>query len=435
MTRQTKFGDPTQYEVASVTIDGEDVIGLMVGLSIYEDIYRPCVTGTISLLDSDGATDEGSFMEKIREDGLPIQFIEPIEFEFKNALGESLKFEGVLNGLRNEQVQEAKRAYTIDFTSEAVRKNETTFVVKSYRDSKPEDIVREMVEKLGGELETNARGKQMQYLGSRRRPVDVIKYVLTHGLTQDTSATEDEDKKDEEASGTTGFLCWETVDGFHFEEVDKIMKGDYGEKHEGYASRLANQGQDMETLMKDIVQSDFKQIGDFQTKLRSGAFGSKNISFDMDKGLYKEYEYYNEDNMTEKQKKAFGERGTFSRFFSRVIDNQKFSQECTKAQPLTGDQSRAYMNQEPAMENVFTDQTGEFTLYPQFQFRAGDSFECKLNKVRDTEDRADGGPDKKHSGRYIIQQVAHHFFSTGKAYTRIKTIRSTRQQDDSTSSS
>ncbi len=422
----SNFGLPTQFEVTNVSIDGQDVQGIFMSISIYEDIYRPCVTGNIVLTDGDGATDQGSYIEK---EG--IEFIEPIEFEFKNASGEVIQFKGVLNGLRNEVVKNSMRFYTIDFTSESVRKNESTWVVKSYRDQAPEEIVTEMVEKLGGELETNAKGKKMNYLGSRKRPTDVIKYVLTHGLTQKAEATENEDDtKEEEAKGTTGFLCWETLDGFKFEQIDSIMEGSVGNQHTGFKTLLANRDRSISENMKMIVGYDFTQIGDFQTKLRSGAFGSKNISFDMDKGIYKEYNYYNDQNMTEKQKKAFP-ADSISRVFNRLNDNQKFIKSCQPDKALIGDQSRGYLNQNAGMQNTFTDQTGQFTLYPQFQFRAGDSFECQVNKVKD--EKADGGPDKKHSGKYIIQQVAHHFFSSGSAYTKIKTIRSTTQQDDSSS--
>jgi hypothetical protein len=422
----SNFGLPTQFEVTNISIDGQDIQGIFMSISIYEDIYRPCITGNIVLTDGDGATDQGSYIEK---EG--IEFIEPIEFEFKNASGEVIQFKGVLNGLRNEVVKNSMRFYTIDFTSESVRKNESTWIVKSYRDQAPEEIVTEMVEKLGGELETNAKGKKMNYLGSRKRPTDVIKYVLTHGLTQKTEATENEDDtKEEEAKGTTGFLCWETLDGFKFEQIDSIMEGSVGNQHTGFKTLLANRDRSISENMKMIVGYDFTQIGDFQTKLRSGAFGSKNISFDMDKGIYKEYNYYNDQNMTEKQKKAFPQ-DSISRVFNRLNDNQKFIKSCQPDKALIGDQSRAYLNQNAGMQNTFTDQTGQFTLYPQFEFRAGDSFECQVNKVKD--EKADGGPDKKHSGKYIIQQVAHHFFSNGSAYTKIKTIRSTTQQDDSSS--
>ena len=420
---ESNFGDPTQFELTEITIDEQDVRGIFFGISIYENIYSSVITGSIVIVDSDGA----AFIEEN-----DIEFIEPIEFSFKNAKGDTLKFKGVLNELRNEVVKDSLKFYTLGFTSEAVRKNEQTYIVKAFKDTKPKDIVSEMAEKLGGTVESKAEGIPMNYLGSRRRPTDVIKYVLTHGLSDKTEATEQEGTKAEEAKGTTGFLFWETLDGFKFDTVDNVVAGKAGSSHKDFNLRLANRDLSMEEQMKSIVSCEFKQIGDFQTKLRSGAFSAVNISFDMDSGEYKEFKYYNETNMTDKQKEML-KSDAVTRYFSKPISNQKFMapNQCTPSQPSTGDQSRKYLNQNAGRQNTFSDQTGEMTLYPQFDFRAGDSFECKISKVKD--EKSEGGYDKKHSGRYIIQQVGHHFFQSGKAYTKIKTIRSTIQQDDASS--
>ena len=422
---QSNFGSPTQYEISEITIDGEDIIGLFFSISIYETIYSPVITGNIVLLDSDGA----GFIEQQN-----IEFIEPIQFSFKNANGDVLEFKGVLNGLRNEYMKDSLKAYCVDFTSEAVRKNEETYVVKAWKDAKPQDIVSEMAEKLGGKIDSQAKGLPMNYIGSRRRPTDVIKYVLTHGVTEESEATEQGDNPDEEAKGTTGFMFWETLDGFRFDTVDNINAGKVGTAHKDYNRKLANVSQSMEEVMKNIVVVDFTQIGDFQTKLRSGAFAAKNISFDMDEGIYKEYKYYNEKNMTDKQKEALPAK-SITRFMNKIYSNQKFQapKSCQPAKPSTGDQSRRYLNQNAGRQNTFSDQTGEITLYPQFQMRAGDPFECKMSKIKDDKE-ADGGYDKKHSGRYIINQVAHHLFAAdGRAYTVIRVNRSTIQQDDSSS--
>ncbi len=231
MSAENKFDNPTQFENTEIEIDGEDVRGIFESVSIFEDIYRPCITGNIVIRDSDGA----GFIEENE-----IEFIEPIKLKFKNANGDELQFEGVLNGLRNESLLGSTKVYVVDFTSESVRKNEATYVTNSYKDTAPEEIVKDMVTKLGGELDTKARGKQMNYIGSRRRPVDVIKYVLTHGLTQETSATENKDSKKEEAKGTTGFLCWETMDGYKFESIKDVLAGKAGEKHEDFKTQLTN---------------------------------------------------------------------------------------------------------------------------------------------------------------------------------------------------
>ena len=428
---ETKFDNPTQFENTEIMIDGEDVRGIFDSVSIFEDIYRPCITGNIVIRDSDGA----GFIEQN-----DIEFIEPIKMRFKNANGDELEFEGVLNGLRNESILGSTKVYVVDFTSKSVRANEATYVTNSYKETAPEEIVKKMVEKLGGELKTKARGKQMNYIGSRKRPTDVIKYVLTHALTQETSATENKDSKKEQAKGTTGFLCWETLDGYKFESIKDVLSGKVGEKHEEFKLKLSNRSVPMDQAMKSIVQVEFKQIGDFQTKLRSGAFASKNISFDMDKGTYKEYTMFNKENMTEKQEKALTSikvegapsgTETFTRVFSKPITNQKFTNTCDIAQPLTGDQSRGALQQNAGQQNTFADQTGAFTFYPQFKFKAGDLLDCEISKVKD--EYSDGQSDKKHSGKYIMQAVAHHFFNDGKAYTKVKTIRSTIQQDEESS--
>ena len=421
---ENKFSYPAQFRITKMEIEGRDIIGIFQTLSVYEDIYNPVMTGEITIADSDGA----GFIEKYG-----IEWIEPIEFTLESAAGETLEFKGVLNDLRNEVIKGPLKFYTCGFSSEAVRENEKNFVVKSYKDTAPEKIVEEMVKKMGGELKTEAKGAKMQYLGSRKRPADVIKYVLTHGVTigkNKAEATLNQDSKTEQAKGTTGFLCWQTLDGFKFESIQDILDGKSGQNHTNFETKLANQQLSMDEAMNSIVQVEFKQIGDFQTKLRSGAFGSRNISFDMDTGEYKEYTYYNRENMTEKQKKALPE-GSVTRYFSRCLDNQRFTNNCQKAQPNTGDQSRQYLNQGSGGQNTFCDQNGLMTLYPHFNFRAGDTIDIKVSKVKD--EQSEGGYDEKHSGRYVIQSVGHHAASDGKCYTRIKTIRSTTQQDDSSS--
>ena len=127
---QSNFKNPTQFEITEIKIDEQDVIGLFFSISIFENLYSPVITGNIVIADSDGA----GFIEEQR-----IEFIEPIEFSFKNANGDTLQFKGVLNGLRNEVIQNALKFYTIDFSSEAVRKNEQTYMTGAFKNTKPRE--------------------------------------------------------------------------------------------------------------------------------------------------------------------------------------------------------------------------------------------------------------------------------------------------------
>ena len=84
---------PTQFQIKNITIDGEDIKGLLVNLDYYESIYIPASGGSLTIMDSSTA----GFIEENQ-----IEFIEEFEFNFTNAEGESIQFKGVLNGLRNE---------------------------------------------------------------------------------------------------------------------------------------------------------------------------------------------------------------------------------------------------------------------------------------------------------------------------------------------
>ena len=70
------FSLSTQFEINEIEIDDLDVIGLFQSISIFENISSAVITGSIVMLDSDGA----SFIEKNKIEGN-----EKITFKFTNA--------------------------------------------------------------------------------------------------------------------------------------------------------------------------------------------------------------------------------------------------------------------------------------------------------------------------------------------------------------
>jgi len=413
------FTDPTQFTIDTITIDGKDVIGLFFAISLYENIFSPVITGNITLMDTDGA----GFIE---EQGL--EFIEEIEMSFQNANGDQLQFTGDLNGLRNEAIKNQKRMYTVDFTSKSVRQNEQTFIMEKFNQKSPEDVVRQMVEEeLSGQMEkSQGNGLPMTFTGGNKRPTDIIEYVLTHGVTQKSEENSGQSKEGT-TKGTTGFLCWETLSGYRFSDIDTLLDSGAGQSHSDFKIQLANHSLSMDEAMKGIIDYDFKQIGDFQSKLRSGGFKNRVVTFDMDTGQYTELTYDDTENMTQKQQEAVKNP---SRVMTKMVTNERYENSCQISQPNTGDQSKKYLSQNAVRQNTFNDQTGNFVIPPHYGIRAGDVLEVKIPKV---ESEKGGGYNEKHSGRYIIKQVGHHMMVDGRSYTKINTVRSTTQQDDASS--
>jgi hypothetical protein len=271
----------------------------------------------------------------------------------------------------------------------------------------------------------------MNFLGNRRRPTDIIKYVCTEGVDKgnvsdpNDSTPEPQEKK---IKGTTGYLCWETIDGYRFNSVKTIMEGGAGGQTEEFEYKMQNVGESLGDAMKAIVSFEFQQIGDYQSHQRGGAFRNKLVSFDLDTGLYTEFEQ--KDKQDTSQKMA-SETKKPSRFFSKPFQNEKFQNEGTKAQKNKYDQSRKYLSQNAVSQNNAPDSLGYFTVPLAPTIRAGDLFKCKIYKV--VGEGGSGGYDRKQSGKYVVKQVGHHFGSDGRGYTRLNTMRSTKQQNDASS--
>ena len=422
----SEFAFPSQFTINEMTIDDEDISAIFTGLEIFENIFIPAVSGSITFLDTDGA----GFVENY-----DIEFNERFKFSITSATDETIEFDGFLNGLRAETTKGNKKVYTADFSTKELRENEKKFICKKF-DETPEAVVSTMINEIGGQLNSSvgSQGQSMTFVASRWKPLKVINYVLQRGVAGDSRATNKQSgiPQDEKAAGESGFLCWQTIgvdNEYRFCSVSELMEGAY-DTHEDFQNRLANRGVPMDEAQKMIVDFNFKQCGDIQTKMRSGAFHSILVSFDLDTGMYKEYVYDGRegDTMSEKQK-LIADRPT--RVLMKPFQNEKFSNDCSKSAPNSGDQSRLAMLQGIGRQNTFNDQTGNVTLYPNFGFHAGDIFDCKINKI-DSGD-SDGTENTKHSGKYVIKQVGHHFSMEGHAHTRITTIRSSKQQDETTS--
>jgi hypothetical protein len=413
--------NPEEVYIESITIDGKNAMGLFVSVNIFENIFTPIITGQIQLMETDGS----AFIEKNEIEGN-----EPITISVRCAGEKQIEFEGVLNGLRNKSQDKQVTIYTFDFTTKEMRKNEEKRITKSFKNKSPEEIVKEMVQVMEGKMDKSvSTGKPMTYITPRQRPWDVIKYVITHGVSNNTSAEDGEKVKEQEhkSEGTTGFLLWQTADGYRFCSIDDLLLGKGGDDRGEFTSKLANKNESLDVVSKSILTYDFPVMGDIQAKMRSGGFRSVNIIFDIDKGLYKEYKYDGDELMTDKQKEAVTEP---TRYTWRVFSNESHNQQCGKAQTNTGDQSKLNTSQTHARENTFDDSQGTFSLYPQFDFRAGDTFTAKIGKVKG---EFEGGYDQKYSGKYIIKEVTHNFRVDAKGYTKIGVIRSTKQTDDANS--
>ena len=410
---------PTQFSIGDITIEGKSIVGLFTSIEIFENIGISGITGTITLIDTDGAEGEESFFE-----ANDIQFCEPIEFDFTNGLDETLTFSGNLNNLRSEIYTPPRRIYTIDFVSEAVHKNEMNFVHKKFNNQSPNNIVTDMVELLEGSLTTKSDGNNMTFLGVSRKPLKVIKHIVNHAVTSEAEVTNDEENTDQKASGGSGFMFWETLDGFRFCPTDELLKGESAAFNEwpDFISTLSNTNDSIEETMKHIMDAEFPRISDYHSKLRTGQLKSTHKSFDMNTGQYRKVTYEGDKVSSQKLIDACI---ASTRILSTLKNNEKHSNDCKKTEDGLDDQSENYLTQTIAKQNSFNHAIGRLTLAPHFEMRAGDVIDITINKTNSQD--SIGKTDEKKSGKYVLKQVSHHLFSKGDAYTKVTIVRNEKE--------
>lgn len=413
---------PTQFSIGDITIEGKSVVGLFESIEIFENIGLAGVTGTITLVDTDGAEGEESFFE-----ANDIQFCEPIEFNFTNGLDQTLEFKGKLNNLKSEYYQTPRRIYTIDFVSKAVHKNEMIFVHKKFNDQSPNNIIIDMVELLESNLSVLTDGNNMTFLGSNRKPFQIAKYVVNHAVTQESEVTNDEENPEQKASGSCGFLFWETVDGFRFCPIDELLKEETAGFTEwpDFITTLSNKNAPIEETMKHIMESEFPKISDYHAKLRSGELKQTQVSFDANTGQYRKVSYEGDKTAS---KKLLDCCDGPTRTTVTIKNNEKSSNECDRTPDGKDDQSENSLTQTIAKQNSFNHAIGRLTLAPHFEMRAGDVIDIQVNKTNSKD--CIGKSDEKKSGKYVLKQVSHHIFSKGEAYTKVTIVRDEKKFEE-----
>ena len=430
MSSTTDFDLSTDIKINKVSVDGESVIGLLQNLDVYENLYSPVIFGSMMLLDSDSA----NFIANHN-----IQGVEDVEFEFTSAKNETLQFKGKLNCIRNKTSAQQKIVYVFDFTAEELRKNEGIQVTERFENLSPGEVCQNLIEeKLGGILDNeyfDGDGMPMNFLGCTKRPTECIKYSITKGVphaTSEVTGAEGAEKKGE-VKGTSGYLCWQTLSGYRMMSIDKIKAGKGGGDAGQFVRQLQQHELSLQEACNSIMDFDFKELGDFQAKLRSGAFKTNNIFLNIDTGQYMELRMDAEDQMTEKDKEQLKDI-PFTVTTSSVVSSELFELLCKKATDVDyWDPERKSLAQNAVSQNTFDDQTGTFTLPPQFTMRAGDTFTVKIPNV---ETDKGAGYDEKTTGRYICKQVGHHISTTDgqtSGWTKVTSVRTTVQQDDATS--
>lgn len=198
-------------EITLISFDGEeyDIRNMRLKINIYSDIFNPCLSGTISILDS---LDLPVMYPLVGEEKLRISFstpyedddpLPPIKKEFR-----IYKMEN--RGLENNQTQ----IYILKFISEEFIKQNKTRVFRTFKDKTYTEMIEEIYKEY---IEIKGTDKQLfleetefdqHFCVSNKSPVEAINTIASRS----TSAEFD----------SKAFVFYENFEGFVFKSLGNL---------------------------------------------------------------------------------------------------------------------------------------------------------------------------------------------------------------------
>jgi len=232
-------------------------------------------------------------------------------------------------------------------------------------------------------------------------------------------------------TGVPGYFFYETIDGYNFRSIDKlIVEGKASPKAEYYHQEDQNYKKSTDDR---ILSYAVTRNNDLLEKLRMGTYASFLAQFDPYESKF--------SRLIEGKRtiKDFAEKATFlgdepdvpqlfgangagfdnipSRIFSSVLDIGVMEKDVSKA---PGNDAKNYQRDALFRYNYLFMQTLEMTVPLNTTLSVGNVIRCNFLKVSSNNKEF----DRENSGLYMIKELCHHFDGT-QSLTSMKLLRDT----------
>ena len=452
------------YDKPEVTLhDGQN--GMLVSFQYNEDIMWPSYGATMVLVDN---------AQNIISD-MPIQGYERVVVEVDDLTGKGRNnnggvytYEFRVHSVFNRVSNNGAQVYTLGLISKEGLWNEGIRVNKKLEGNTStvvSKILDEYLKVRSDKIKVEPSATAIKLLPTKKAPYSVIRSLCPRTVSEKTStkiktnlgsSVEDNDSESDEnpqtsdkATGTAGYLFFQTNEGYHFKSIDKLVDG--GEKFDGDPVR--NLGEDNEFTystarvgpesLNRIQEVVFESQIDMLKNLRQGAYSNICCYFNINTGEYEERLYKLSDNWEEmahlgsQTGVGLGQRDLSkypSRVMSTVINHENFynDPDIASNEDKHGgsgknsfpDFQKHYLSQGIARSGVLFNQKLTISITGHLELCAGDKIEIRIPDQQSEQTKEDPW-DPEHSGTYLIKNLNHQFItgSNPKVYTVLELIR------------
>jgi hypothetical protein len=437
-----------------------DMSAAVNGFSYYESIFKPFVTGVMSV------TDSGSNFIST----LPIQGGELVSITIKDVEEEEFTYNLHVWKVYGRIFTKGLQTYNLALISKEALYNEGVRLTKKLSGT-PDSIVKKILEEslnTSKDVSTETCKYEVNFFPNGKKAHIIIQSLAqkalpnTSGKAKSTVGKTTTGGKSElsgdtkKSSGTAGYLFFENRNGFHFKSIDyyystgnDTFKGD---------SEVATYTVKPNTDNPDryvIEEYGFTSELDLIEQMRNGTYASHLVAYNYSTGYYEEFSYNlqeNFDNMAHLGSQAqLGKTQQDlsinpTRIMTVLVDHETWNNKETSGSNEERDNpegngsnypdyQKHWLSQSIARRYFMENQKLEIEIAGNMNLTVGDKIVVMLPNMSASKNRDEERFDKENSGTYLISSVSHNsvFLNSSVCVSRVELIRDIYGMKDETS--
>ena len=379
-----------------------DIVGGNPMIDYYESLDSPTIALTVTFIDIDQVISRegitgGEYIDVTVKIG-----------GFDDFKLTSEKHKLMLNSVRNVITETNKQIATLEFITVESIINETARVNKKYAGNVTGTVKQLLKTDTKGiqtskNLESDEAANSYAFVGNLKRPLDTIQWLCP---------------KAQSSTKNFGFLFFETLDGYNFKSIEKLLDQD--------SVRYTHTDRPMEGSFK-IMQNNLNQTNDIGMNLRLGMYANRTTYVDIENQNVDIVDFdITQLDLKKPVKLLDGIEKHPTRLMLRVNDYGVSQKGSKKEDTVPESELAVYQNKSYIRNNVLFSQSLQISIPINPDLRAGNVIDVRLpvKKGDGSSGESEQGNEKSNdpSGRYLISEL-RHLLGGGKSETQLTLIR------------
>ena len=314
----------------------------------------------------------------------------------------------MLNSVKDVSTSSSSQLATLEFLSVEGIINETARVNQRFTGNVTETVKKLLKGKKGIQtkknLDSDRASNAYSFVGNLKRPFDTIQWLCS---------------KTQSSKDGYGFLFFETLDGYVFKSIEKLLD------QRPVEYKKSEKAEDASDDFR-ILENNLNQTNDIGMNCRMGMYANKTIYINLDNATQKTVDFKIEDLKLKKSPKLPNRLETFpTRLMLRVLDKGALQKGSQKKELQRENELAIYQSKSYARNNLIFSQSMSISIPFNPELRAGQMLDLKfpLRKGDDQETTKYGNEsDDDVSGKYLISELKH-IIGGNRANTELTLIR------------